>query len=45
MLNTVFLASFGLQFIPRTKDRDPITENLLPEIKPGKRLSTLKTWI
>ncbi|HDM32142.1 MAG TPA: hypothetical protein ENG32_02170, partial [bacterium] len=29
MPNSIFMASFGLQFIPRAKDRDPITGELI----------------
>ena len=36
MPNAIFLASFGLQFIPRAKDRDPITGEFITRNKAWK---------
>jgi len=33
MPDAIFLASFGLQFIPRAKDRDPITGEFITRDK------------
>ena len=33
MPNSIFMASFGLQFIPRAKDRDPITGEIITRDK------------